>query len=1032
MAINLNSNFGIFAPNPIDDRYLSPRTSAGSQLPYSADTEVITTITESRRYEGLTVLIQTGSMAIEYWFSGGIADDDLIEKKYASEQLVGAFITGATNLGYFSGTTSIQTLTINSGGGSTYNGDYLSIYNYYYRDISGVIRIGKAAYNEPFRRAYYNSVDDKSWIWDVNTGGWRFVDGDIRDLVGEISTLGYDYGPVYYIDDEWSNTGGNGSGYYNTGSSASVNVTGDLTSGDDITVGQPIYKDKSNQELHLRTIINDTPDVMKIDTDDYYVRFSGVTSVINAENIGTGEQIFAQKTGTTLQLRTLVGSGGTQVISVGDEIRFYNEAGGVTTAENGVSLKNGDDSTIVLGGNLTQNTVISGSSQYNFNFSGINNFQIKPDGLSDITFGIDEQGLIFTFTGGSVSYDNNTGLVYGSDYSGSFIEESLVTKRYVDNVAVGLHPIEAVLVATTGQTFLGGTQTIDGIALNIGDRVLVKDQSNAMQNGIYIVLTGEWQRSQDFDGDPPTEVKKGTIIPVISGNTNRNSQWILITEDPEIDVTDLDFIIFNYGIYREGTGIDILNNEINVDGSSLAGNSISWTGNTFNVDINTGTLSTALDSKLNVADFNTFTGTTITGATNIGSGDGEIYDGVTNRDLRLRTIKGSGDTDVSLSGDTIVVYSDSSGLLFDEDITVSLDDGKTFGKYVDGDTIPSSGKTAAEVIKLATFEAIDPTATLSSSGNNVAFGESGKTVNLNFSYTINTPNATVSGTTLEWRRGSTGTWSGLTITTGDTGYNHTIDDSADRFNTDIINYRYTVVDSNDSSVTVTHNVSPQSYASPTMSIILNGTLDGIDETQNNREKGNVSGGTSSASIVSNRSLVNITEWTIERRYDSGSWTVLTSGTTASTTVMISATTDNGVPTTATSIDYRITYIDEYTSGSGGLQNILFFYYSYYGYDSNLTLSSAQIIGLDNKDELNNQNLTWNNVISPSGEYTYYVYPSNYSDLTSIVKNGVLQDFGAWSQLSQVNVTNTYGEARNYKVWKTNATQAYSGDNLVFS
>ena len=74
MAITLGANFGIAAPNPIDDRYLSTRLLSGVQLPYSADTEVYSTIVESRRYVGLTVNINND----EWWFKDDI--NTLVEK----------------------------------------------------------------------------------------------------------------------------------------------------------------------------------------------------------------------------------------------------------------------------------------------------------------------------------------------------------------------------------------------------------------------------------------------------------------------------------------------------------------------------------------------------------------------------------------------------------------------------------------------------------------------------------------------------------------------------------------------------------------------------------------------------------------------------------------------------------------------------------------------------------------------------------------------------------------------------------------
>ena len=72
--------------------------------------------------------------------------------------------------------------------------------------------------------------------------------------------------------------------------------------------------------------------------------------------------------------------------------------------------------------------------------------------------------------------------------------------------------------------------------------------------------------------------------------------------------------------------------------------------------------------------------------------------------------------------------------------------------------IPASGKTSNEVILLSLSEELEPTLTLGSSATDVEFGESGKTVNVTFSYVINTLGATVSTAVLEWRRGNTGSW----------------------------------------------------------------------------------------------------------------------------------------------------------------------------------------------------------------------------------------------------------------------------------
>jgi hypothetical protein len=73
------------------------------------------------------------------------------------------------------------------------------------------------------------------------------------------------------------------------------------------------------------------------------------------------------------------------------------------------------------------------------------------------------------------------------------------TKQYVDAVAQGLDTKASVVAATTASITLSAPQTIDGISVIAGDRVLVKNQSTASQNGIYLVAAGAWTRTTDAD-----------------------------------------------------------------------------------------------------------------------------------------------------------------------------------------------------------------------------------------------------------------------------------------------------------------------------------------------------------------------------------------------------------------------------------------------------------------------------------------------------------------------------------------------------
>jgi len=78
-------------------------------------------------------------------------------------------------------------------------------------------------------------------------------------------------------------------------------------------------------------------------------------------------------------------------------------------------------------------------------------------------------------------------------------DNDAATKAYVDSIAQGLDPKQSVRAATTQNITLSGTQTVDGVSLNVGDRVLVKDQTSAVQNGIYVVASGTWSRASDAD-----------------------------------------------------------------------------------------------------------------------------------------------------------------------------------------------------------------------------------------------------------------------------------------------------------------------------------------------------------------------------------------------------------------------------------------------------------------------------------------------------------------------------------------------------
>lgn len=96
-------------------------------------------------------------------------------------------------------------------------------------------------------------------------------------------------------------------------------------------------------------------------------------------------------------------------------------------------------------------------------------------------------------------------------------------KGYVDGLFVGLAVKSPCVVATTANITLSGEQTIDGVSTS-ASRVLVKNQSTASQNGVYVSAAGAWSRSTDFD--VAGEIVPGATFYVSSGTTQTGTLWV--------------------------------------------------------------------------------------------------------------------------------------------------------------------------------------------------------------------------------------------------------------------------------------------------------------------------------------------------------------------------------------------------------------------------------------------------------------------------------------------------------------------------
>ncbi|MFQ2188681.1 hypothetical protein [Aeromonas jandaei] len=111
--------------------------------------------------------------------------------------------------------------------------------------------------------------------------------------------------------------------------------------------------------------------------------------------------------------------------------------------------------------------------------------------------------------------------------SGQLTPAWIASQNYVQEQLQKLDAKQSVRVATTENIILSGIQTIDGVVLTIGDRVLVKDQAAAAQNGIYLAAVQGWTRATDADNG--TKLSSGSRIAVEEGVINAGKVWYLAT-----------------------------------------------------------------------------------------------------------------------------------------------------------------------------------------------------------------------------------------------------------------------------------------------------------------------------------------------------------------------------------------------------------------------------------------------------------------------------------------------------------------------
>lgn len=279
---------------------------------------------------------------------------------------------------------------------------------------------------------------------------------------------------------------------------------------------------------------------------------------INGKGLVTG--VSTASIATTLNVSGGTGSGSVSLLT-----QTLNIAAG-----QGISTVASNQSVTVSA--LDATTVIKGVASFNTNNFTVTSGAVSTKsitlGSSTLTLGsttstlaglqslavdnlfLDGNTLSSTNVNGDIVLDpNGTGTINVSGAKITNLAEptadtDAATKYYVDAARSGLDVKGSVRVATVGNITLSGIQTVDGVLLVAGDRVLVKDQTVGSENGIYIVSASTWARAPDADN--AAEVTPGMFVFVEEGTSNDNCGFVLTNNGTiTLGTTALTFTLFS-------------------------------------------------------------------------------------------------------------------------------------------------------------------------------------------------------------------------------------------------------------------------------------------------------------------------------------------------------------------------------------------------------------------------------------------------------------------------------------------------------
>ena len=278
------------------------------------------------------------------------------------------------------------------------------------------------------------------------------------------------------------------------------------------------------------------------------------------------------------------------------DLQSYILAGSTDTLTNKTIDANSNTLSNIGNSSLSNSTITLGSSTLTLGATTttiagvteltVDNLNVNANTISST----DSNGNIILDPNGSGTVDVNSSRI--TSVTDPTSDQDAATKAYVDSVANGLDVKESCSVATTAAlaacTYNNGAGTltadangalsVDGVSPSVGDRILVKDQASAIQNGIYkVTATGggsaAFVLTRSPDADTASELTGGTFFFVEAGTANADNGYVATHNGtPTFGSTNITFAQFSgAGQISAGDALTKTGNQIDVavDDSSI-------------------------------------------------------------------------------------------------------------------------------------------------------------------------------------------------------------------------------------------------------------------------------------------------------------------------------------------------------------------------------------------------------------------------------------------------------------------------------